>query len=588
MSRLGLCVALAGGLLTVAPNIADAYTLPKLWALAVGGALAWAGLSGAPMRRTTLDWPIAALWLTMLASAALSADPAASALGMYPQQFYGLLPLALCTALFYAAASSQDDCDELVAKLLVALAAALCAFGIAQRIAGRAILTGETLPEGRRITSTIGNPVMLGSCLVLLFPFVLREAFDKKSALGRAAAALTAIGLLLTWARAAWAGAALAAAAYALFSGRLKLRGGDARRLGLACALASAPAFLLLQRGLAKGDSDAMRVEMLKSAAPMLAARPVLGWGPDTYMIPFRRFKSDRWVKLSHATWVLQLSAHDDLLQAAITLGLAGLAAYLLLLSALFATLRRRLAERPRDGLAAATAAGLRGLFLQAQVNPITPSNLAAACVLAGFAARRDTALPRTAGRVVAWTACAALTAASILLGRLGYADFLFRRGVETMNASRGIDAKFMAGVADLKRATELNAWSVNYLAQRCEVIFRVSRVAPREQGKQLIDKALDLTAAALRLHLENPTAHELRSTALTLAARFGADTLKEAMAEIKRASEMDPTMTFSLRRRMDLARALNDRAEFERAKADYLRVIALTSEAPDWNPIVL
>ncbi len=37
----------------------------------------------------------------------------------------------------------------------------------------------------------------------------------------------------------------------------------------------------------------------------------------------------------------------------------------------------------------------------------------------------------------------------------------------------------------------------------------------------------------------------------------------------------------------MDLARSVDDRAEFEKAKADYLRVIALTGENPNWDSLV-
>ncbi|MBI3564734.1 MAG: O-antigen ligase family protein [Elusimicrobia bacterium] len=586
-TRAGLLLAIAGGQLAVAPAFAEAYTLPKLFFLALGAAVAWAGLAGRGARSTGLDRPVAALWLAMLAATAVSVDPAASALGMHPQQFYGLLPLALVAALYYAAAAAGAEGEEPVADAFILLAAALAAFAVAQRAAGRPILTGEPLPEGYRVTSTIGNPVMLGGCLAFLLPFVLRGALGPRPRVPRALLPLVVVGLALTWARGAWASAELACGLYLVFDGRVRVDARRARALGLACAVAAAPAYLLLQRRLAKGDSDSMRVEMLKAAPPMLAERPWLGWGPDTYMIPFRRHKTDRWVKVSHATFVLQLSAHDDLLQAAVTLGLPGLAAYLWLLAAAAAAFRRRLSA-PDAGFAAAAAAGLAGLFLQAKVNPVTPSTLALAAIATGLALRRAPAAPRPAGRAAAAAAALALAAATALLVRLGRADLLFKRGLDRVNAAKGVDAGFMAGVGDIKRATELNPWSLNYLSQRCELIFRVSRVTPPEQGKQLIDKTLELTAAALRLHPGNPTAHELRSTALTLAARFGADTMREAFAEIKTASAMDPTLTFSLRRRMDLARALNDREEFERAKADYLRVIVLTNEVPDWNPIVL
>ncbi|MFI5347230.1 MAG: O-antigen ligase family protein [Elusimicrobiota bacterium] len=593
-TRLGFTLALAGGLLAVAPQFAEAYNLAKLLLLGAGAALAWAGLIGRPVRRTSLDLPIAALWAIMLASTALSLDPAASVLGMYPQQFYGLLPLALCTALFYAAASCDAaGADEFLAKLLIAVVSVMSAYGILQCVMGRPILTAEDLPQRLdnhwvRITSTIGSPVMFGGCLALMLPLVLREALVKKTLLGRAALVLVPTALLLTWARGSWASAALSAAAYAAFSGRLTIPRRHARLVGLACALAAVPAFILVQGKMKKGDSDSMRVEMIKSAIPAVESHPWLGSGPDTYVHQLRRFKTVRWVQLTHRTTVLQLSAHNDFLQAAITLGWPGLAAYLWILAALFVAIRKGLTGGNRDGLLAAIGAGLLGLFLQAKVNPITASTMAAAATLAGMAVRRGKTLPKFPSRAVAGLSCAALVAITAALVRLSYADILFNRGMHTISIAPRIDAQFMSGVGDLKRATEVNPWSMEYLAQRCEVIFRVSRIAKPEQGKQVIDKALELTEAGLRLHPGNPTAHELRSTALTLASGFGENTLPEAMTEIQRASSMDPTFTYSLRRRMDLARALNDRAEFERAKAEYLRIITLTDEVPDWNPIVL
>ena len=233
LSRAGFIIAVAGGLLAVAPFVGDPYTLTKLFALTFGAALAWTGLIGKPPRGTALDRPLAALWIVMLASAAVSVDPAVSALGMYPQQFYGLLPLLPCVALFYAAAACDGaQAEELVSKTFAGSAIALSAFAVVQRAAGRAILTPELLPTGQRVTSTIGSPVMLGGCLILLLPFALREALEKKSLVGRVAAPLLLAALALTWARGAWASAAVAVLMYLLLTGRLKYRARSGLVLG--------------------------------------------------------------------------------------------------------------------------------------------------------------------------------------------------------------------------------------------------------------------------------------------------------------------------------------------------------------------
>ena len=261
LTRLGLLVAIAGGLLAVAPPLADPYVLAKWLALAAGGAFIWAGLFKARLQTTVLDRPLAALWLVMILSAVYSADPPASVFGMYPQAFYGLLPLFLCTALYYAAAQlagepSQDD----MLRWMLAASVPLTAYGISQRFLGDFLVSAPI--QNNRISSTIGAPVMLGGCLVLLTPLALHWALTKNNNLGRACAALIAAALVMTWARGAWGSAALAGAAYLWLTGRLRL----GRRRLLAAALAAPLVFFVLQRGLKKVDSDLIRVESMKSS----------------------------------------------------------------------------------------------------------------------------------------------------------------------------------------------------------------------------------------------------------------------------------------------------------------------------------
>jgi O-antigen ligase len=576
-TRFGFALAIGGGLLAISPALADAYNVPKLLCLAAGGALIWAGLCGRGAARTALDRPLAALWAVMLLSSFRSVDPAVSVLGMYPQAFYGLLPLALCTALYYgaAAAAEGEAASGEARRWMLAASIPLCAFGICQRVFGDFILH-FALPSGNRITSTIGNPIMLGACLVLLFPLALHAALKEKSRLGAAALALIAAALVLTWARGAWVSAAAGAAAYLALSGRLRLRPRHALLL-----VAAAPLLLALQRGLARGVSDSLRIETAKTALIAFEKRPLLGFGPDTFMIPFRRDKTEEFVRLARTTYTDQFSAHDDLLQVAVTLGLLGLAAYAWLLWDLAARLLRRPPLPEADGATAAIAAALLGLFIQAKVNPVPPPAMALAAILAGLACREASA-PRPSSRAAAPLAALLCAACALLLGRFVEANALFRTGYNLVNTTSLPDPAFMTGVNDLRRATELNAWVLDYASNRCDVIFDVSAVAPPEQGKQLIVKSLELTAEAVRLHPGNPIAHDLRARALALSARFGSPYLADAFAEIKTASDMDPTFTAMLLRRMALARAVGDRADFEATRTRYLSAAKLAGETID------
>ncbi len=57
---------------------------------------------------------------------------------------------------------------------------------------------------------------------------------------------------------------------------------------------------------------------------------------------------------------------------------------------------------------------------------------------------------------------------------------------------------------------------------------------------------------------------------------------LPEAFEEIKTASDMDPTLTFTMRWRMELDRALGNKADFERTRAEFEHVVAVTREDPN------
>lgn len=581
LTRLGFLVTLAGALLAVAPPMADVYILIKLLFLAAGGALIWVGLfAGAAARRTALDLPLAAFFGAAALSAAFSVDRPASVFGMYPQMFYGLLPLALGLQLFYASAAASEESRDELERWLLALAIPFALFGVSQRFFGD-VLTGFPL-FGNRISSTIGSPIMFGACLAVLIPTALDAALDRRSLLGGAALALMAVALVMTWSRGAWLAAAAGGAFYLWLAGRLRLPGRRVMVLVLLAGLSIAA----LTRALRKSDSDAQRLETSKTALTAFAARPLLGWGPDTFVLPFRRYKTDGFLRVTGVSYTESLNAHDDLLQVAATMGLVGLAAYLWLLWALGARLVALWKAGELRGRLAADAGALLAAFILAKVNPVSPTVLALAALRAGPLCRAG-APSRSSAR--AWASLAAVLCAACVFvyARFCAADHDYRDGTLITAARRLGEPAFMDGVNDLRRATELNPWTMEYLSKRCDIIFRVAPATPPEQGRALMEKTLKLTQDAVHLHPANASSHSLLATALALSTRFGGRMLPEAQAEIKKATELDPTSTFILRRRMDIDRALGDQADFETTKAAYLRVIALTHETADFSPLI-
>jgi hypothetical protein len=69
-------------------------------------------------------------------------------------------------------------------------------------------------------------------------------------------------------------------------------------------------------------------------------------------------------------------------------------------------------------------------------------------------------------------------------------------------------------------------------------------------------------------------------------AARFGSGLMPEAFAEIKAASELDPTFPYVMLRRMEIARELGDRDDYEQVNARYQRIMAVAQEAAPLMPL--
>ena len=230
----------------------------------------------------------------------------------------------------------------------------LCGTGIA---IGAAVtywqgkFTAEVAGVGVRIEGIVegifGNPNDLATALNLLVPVAVALAVLARGwrrALYATCAAVLAVGVVVTFSRAGFLGL-VAIAGFGLF----KLL---PRKPGTTMLAAAALAGLLLLASpggygdrLAsifdaeadKTGSASERLDLLKRAALVAAYHPVLGVGMGNY----------------HIYSIRELRAHNSYLEIAAELGLAGLAAYLVLIAAPLVGLRR--VERETRGAAEQT-----------------------------------------------------------------------------------------------------------------------------------------------------------------------------------------------------------------------------------------
>ncbi|MEK7746235.1 MAG: O-antigen ligase family protein, partial [Elusimicrobiota bacterium] len=175
--------------------------------------------------------------------------------------------------------------------------------------------------------------------------------------------------------------------------------------------------------------SDAQRPMVWKAAWTAFLRHPLLGTGPDTFEAAFRRHRSVEYVKLMGSER-FQAHAHNDVLQALATTGLAGAGAYLALLAALCLAARRSLSEAGGRAETAALCGGLLGLFLVMKLDPIALEVLVTAAFLSGLLMRTPRDAPSVPLHPLLAASLALAAAASLAGGwRLIAADLPAHEG---------------------------------------------------------------------------------------------------------------------------------------------------------------
>lgn len=334
------------------------FVTPKLLAVALLSTALWWDARPRPAPAALV--PALALLAIAVASTLGAADPWTALMGHYRAPYYGLLAMLL-TLLVYAGAT-RLELDDLPGPLL--WAGAVLSAGAIWEVTHGVSLFGLELPIGPRATSLTGNPVFLGATLALCF----LAAWHRARRLERDYGALLALALItagLVAARAKGAGLAVCAGVWAYeIPGRRRWWGLALLVLGLwgHVALSTAP-------------NQRERRELVKIAVAAAAERPLLGWGPDQYLLAYRRHRTLEYLAVLRHERMGQASAHQDLAQVVATLGLLGLAAYLWLLGTL--------ARNTTDDFALAT---LVCLWVQAQVQPVPLELMAVVAGILGAA----------------------------------------------------------------------------------------------------------------------------------------------------------------------------------------------------------
>src|SRR5215469_3265725 len=349
--------------------------------LLAGGVLLIGGYllvrSGEPRARTPLDAPLVAFLTLAALSTVFAPDPWVSLVPSLTRR-EGLIDYVVYVPMALAAARlSRLEVREIL-EVALAAAAIISAIAIWQYygVDAAAWIGGRGFDYGLRSWGTLGNPDFLGGYVALLLPIAVALAADAGERGRRwwyaAASILLYAALLGSQTRSAWAASGLAAI---VLLWRLPRSSQVFRRLALlglafvavtGVMIATQPAVSLRVRAqsAAAGAADSSmqgKLWVWQHVLPMIRERPVLGWGFSAVAGHLPGIGTPGYYQVFGHNSVLIDVAHNDLLQVAVDMGLAGLAAYVWIWAAALRAAHDA-GHRPPSPVSAEAAGVLGGL----------------------------------------------------------------------------------------------------------------------------------------------------------------------------------------------------------------------------------
>jgi putative inorganic carbon (HCO3(-)) transporter len=342
------------------PNVVDEFILPKLLllrvvlvALAILLLLRWFSQGAMTWRRTPLDLPLIAFVVAAAFSTVFAINRNLAIFGSY-SRWEGLLTIVSYALLFWLAVQTLSGRSDTRGLTWSLLASGYCV-GAAAILQSSGLLGGSSFRDAAsgliRSSVTLGHPDFAGIFLAMLLPVALAKVVSQRPLVTRVLSANIAVviglGLIVTFTRAAWAGAIVGVVVV------LALRRGKFHVLPVAVAAVVLVAVLALSltlvgtgpsagRGdlahallgrvasstVANSGSVSSRLNTWRDLPAVIAGRPILGWGPDTFGLVYPLYQS------SYRGGEFFDKPHQETLGIAAAEGILGLGAYLWMLVA--------------------------------------------------------------------------------------------------------------------------------------------------------------------------------------------------------------------------------------------------------------
>ncbi|NTU71309.1 MAG: O-antigen ligase family protein [Coriobacteriia bacterium] len=480
----------------------DDVALPRFAVALVGVALAWVLVSWLVWRGNPLGvdvtWALlGGLSVWALVSAALAGSPIVW-LGQ-SERLEGAVTVVLY-ALLFGLGLQLGRSKRFVRRIggaLVLGSALLSVHGLLQTLKldpTNYLVSGSSLYLGSAFAS-LSNPNFLAALLVLALPIAIGLALTAENLVVRIAwwvcAVLALAALYATYSQGAWLAAVIELAVGLALWLAARQRASDAvaedatssstparRRMNpaLIAGLVVVAGVVLIvavttfatSRGLrlwgsSLTETSSGRILLMQTSANAAGAKPILGWGPDSFLAAFRLERPDRYMEVFGET-ATNSNAHNWVLQYATTTGVIGA---LLLLSALAFGLWRARPWRTDDATAAldimqcAVWAGALGFSIQAVFNvAMLASTVPFWLLLGAISAPRARRVS-----VQTWAGAAAVAVFGALLVAGAYGSYRLIAADSTFLAAREVyyTGDFGASHDLALEAAALNPLSVKY-----------------------------------------------------------------------------------------------------------------------------
>ncbi len=333
------------------PITYDQFDIVKVFFQRVFGFIALAAwgwdilLRGGKIRRTPVDWLILAFLAWVAVSAAFSISPWTALFGKY-RRFEGLFSFINYAVIYFLVLQFADRPSRVrtLATTLFWSGFIVAGYGVMQSL-GADIVHWGTLPfEANRAFATYGNPDLLGGFLMFSVPITLGLVLSEDKLWMRLVYwigfAINMWCLVVAFTRGAWIGAIVSVPLVIFIALRhraqfFKVDWVPVGAIGVLVAgiigvsLRSTNQVMNFATRFASildfsGGSGGTRTEIWSAAIKAVEARPIFGFGADTFRLVFPKYKPVKYVADAGYRSVAD-NVHDYPLQLAAGIGIVGM-----------------------------------------------------------------------------------------------------------------------------------------------------------------------------------------------------------------------------------------------------------------------